>query len=65
MSDHVNHLSIVCNVLKNNQLFSKYSKLKLWLRSVSFLGHIVYSEGVKVDPRKMKVVKSCPRPLSH
>ena len=34
------------------------------LRSVAFLGHIISSEVVEVDPRKMQVVNSCPRPLS-
>ena len=31
---------------------------------VAFLGHIVCSEGVKVDPRKTEVVKSWPRPFN-
>ena len=30
---------------------------------MTFLGHIISSEGVEVDPRKTKVVKKWPRPL--
>ena len=30
----------------------------------TFLGHIISSEGVEVDPRKMEAVKNCPRPLT-
>ena len=37
---------------------------EFWLRSMNFLGHIIYSEGVEVDPRKMKAVKNWPRPLT-
>ena len=42
----MDHLRIVLQVLKDNQLFAKFSKCEFWLRSVSFLGHIVSSEGV-------------------
>ena len=60
----MDHLRVVLQVLKENQLFVKCSKCKFWLRSVEFLGHIISSEGVEVDPRKMKAVKNCPRPLT-
>ena len=62
--DRVNYLSILFQVLKDAQIYVKYSKCELWLRSVSFLSHIVTSEGVRVDPRKLEAVKSCPRTLS-
>ena len=29
-----------------------------------FLGHITFREGIEVDPRKTKVVKNWPRPLT-
>ena len=51
-------------VLKENQLFSKYSKCEFWLRSVTFLGHIISSERVEVDPRKIEEVKNFPRTLT-
>ena len=31
---------------------------------MTFLGHIISSEGVEVDPRKMEVVKNLPKPLT-
>ena len=60
----MNHLIVVLQVLKENHLFSKYSKYEFWLRSMSFLGHIISSEGVEVDPIKTEAVKNWPRPLT-
>ena len=57
------HLRVVIQVLKEHQLFTKY-KCKFLLRSVSFLGHIISSAGIEVDPNKTKVVKNWPRPLT-
>ena len=50
--DHINHLRVVLQVLKDNQLFSKYSKCEFLLRLVAFIGHVISSECVKVDPQK-------------
>ena len=61
---HLNHLRVVLQVLKENQLFAKYRKCEFWLRSVAFLGHIISSKGVDVEPRKTKAVKNRPRPLN-
>ena len=51
-------------VLKDHQLYAKFSKCEFWLRSVTFLGHIVSSKGIEVDPKKTDVVKGWPRPLT-
>ena len=32
--------------------------------SVAFLGYIISSEGVEVDPRKAEAVKNCPKLLT-
>ena len=42
--------------LRENQLFAKLSKCDFWLKEVSFLGHIVSVEGIKVDPVKIEAV---------
>ena len=60
----MNHLMIVLQVLKDNQLLTKFTKCEFWLRSITFLDHIVFSEGVEVDPRKINAVKTWPRPFS-
>ena len=62
--DDMDQLRIVLQVLKYNQLFAKFCNCEFWLRSLDFLCHIVSSEGVAVNPRKIEVVKSLLRPLS-
>ena len=62
--DHMDHLRIVLQVPKDNSFFAKFSKCYFLLISIAFICHIVSSEGVEVDPRKLEVVKSCPRLLS-
>ncbi|KAA0063403.1 reverse transcriptase [Cucumis melo var. makuwa] len=40
----------------------KFSKCEFWMKKVTFLGHVVSSEGVSVDPKKVEAVTSWPRP---
>ena len=63
--EHIGHLRIVFQVHKEHQLFAKYSKCEFLLRSVSFIGHIVSSEGIEVYPRKIEALKNWPRPLTQ
>ncbi|WMV49619.1 hypothetical protein MTR67_043004, partial [Solanum verrucosum] len=35
----------------------------LWLRSISFFGHIIFGEDIQVDLKKTEAVKNWPRPL--
>ena len=62
--EYMDNLMVVLHVLKENQLFSKYRNYEFLLSSVEFLGHIISSEGVEVNPRKMEAVKNCPRPFT-
>ena len=42
--------------LRKNKLFEKLSKCDFWLREVSFQGHIVSAEGIRVDPVKIEAI---------
>ena len=64
IGDHMNHLRVVLQVLKENQLFAKYRICEFLLRSMTFLGHIILSERVVVYPRKMEAVKNWPKLLT-
>ena len=48
--DHEEHLRVVLQILRENQLYAKFSKCQLWLDSGAFLGHVISTEGVYVDP---------------
>ena len=42
--------------LRENQLFAKLSKCKFWLKEMSFLGHIISAEGIRVDLVKIEAI---------
>ena len=49
-------MKIVLQTLRKKKLYAKLSKCDFWLKEVSFLGHIMYAEGIRVDPAKIEVV---------
>jgi hypothetical protein len=55
-SDHEEHLRLVLQKLRDNQLYAKYSKCEFWIDEVSFLGHIISNGGILVDPAKVKEI---------
>ena len=62
--EHEYHLKIVLHLLRDHQLYAKFSKCEFWLTEVRFLGHMVSASGVSVDPEKVKAVMSWERPKS-
>ncbi|CAJ2679171.1 unnamed protein product [Trifolium pratense] len=54
--EHKEHLRIVLQVLKEKKLYAKLSKCDFWLKEVSFLGHVISSGGIAVDPSKVDAV---------
>jgi hypothetical protein len=62
--EHEEHLQKALERLKREKLYAKLEKCEFWLDSVSFLGHIISSEGVAVNPEKEKVVVEWTRPTS-
>jgi hypothetical protein len=49
MEEHEEHLRLVLEKLRSNQLYAKFSKCEFWLTEVAFLGHIISVGGVSVD----------------
>ena len=54
--EHEYHLRIVLQLLRDHQLYAKFSKCEFWLTEVRFLGHVVSAPGVSVDLEKVKAV---------
>jgi hypothetical protein len=55
-SDHEEHLRLVLQKLRDNQLYAKYSKCEFWIDEVPFLGHIISNGEISVDPAKVKEI---------
>jgi hypothetical protein len=56
MEEHEEHLRLVLEKLRSNQLYAKFSKCEFWLTEVTFLGHVISTGGVSVDPGMVKDV---------
>ena len=54
--EHAQHLHIVLQRLREHQLYAKLSKCEFWLKEVPFLGHVITTEGISVDPSKVQDV---------
>jgi hypothetical protein len=54
--EYENHLKLVLEKLISNQLYAKFSKCEFWLTEVTFLGHVISTGGVSVDPGKVRDV---------
>jgi hypothetical protein len=51
--EHAKHLRIALQILREHQLYAKFSKCELWLDQVEFLGHVISKEGIAVNPSKV------------
>jgi hypothetical protein len=52
-SDHEEHLRMVLQKLRDNQLYAKFTKCKFWLDEVHFLGHIFSKGVISMGPAKV------------
>ncbi|GJX35495.1 putative reverse transcriptase domain-containing protein [Tanacetum coccineum] len=56
-----NILRLFWNV-KKEKLYDKFSKCEFWIPKVQFLGHVIDSQGIHVDPAKIKSIKDWESP---
>ncbi|GJZ96956.1 putative reverse transcriptase domain-containing protein [Tanacetum coccineum] len=60
--EHAEHLKLILELLKKEELYAKFSKCEFWLSKVQFLGHVIDSEGIHVDPAKIESIKDWASP---
>ncbi|KAG8500394.1 hypothetical protein CXB51_004416 [Gossypium anomalum] len=60
--EHDEYLRVVLQILREKQLYAKISKCEFWLHEVTFLEHVVFIEGIRVDPRKIEAVLDWKQP---
>jgi hypothetical protein len=58
---HMKHLEQVLSLLEKNQFYAKISKCSFGKKEVEYISHII-SQGVKVDPSKIKAITEWPKP---
>ncbi|GKA75063.1 putative reverse transcriptase domain-containing protein [Tanacetum coccineum] len=54
--EHEGHLKLILRLLKEEELYAKFLKCDFWLSKVQFLGHVIDSEGINVDPTKIESI---------
>ncbi|GKD42511.1 putative reverse transcriptase domain-containing protein, partial [Tanacetum coccineum] len=54
--EHEGHLKLIMSLLKKEELYTKFLKCEFWLSKIQFLGHMIDSEGIHVDPAKIESI---------
>ncbi|KAI3825823.1 hypothetical protein L1987_07481 [Smallanthus sonchifolius] len=62
--EHDEHLRLILELLKKEQLYAKLSKCEFWIREVQILGHVVKEKGIHVNPTKVKAIKNWTAPTT-
>ncbi|GKA02640.1 putative reverse transcriptase domain-containing protein [Tanacetum coccineum] len=60
--EHEEQLKLILELLKKEELYAKFSKCEFWILKVQFLGHVIDSKGIHVDPAKIESIKDWASP---
>ncbi|GJS11793.1 putative reverse transcriptase domain-containing protein [Tanacetum coccineum] len=55
--EHEEHLKLILELLKKEELNAKFSKCEFWIPKVQIIGYVIDSKGIHVDPAKIKSIK--------
>ncbi len=64
ISEHVGHVKLVLDRLKQNNLFAKLEKCVFHAPSLEFLGYVISNKGISMDKNKVEVIVNWPVPSS-
>jgi hypothetical protein len=62
--EHVGHLHVVLQRLREHRLYAKLSKCDFWLKEIKFLAHTISQAGIAVDPDKVQEVMNWKPPTT-
>ncbi|KAI3811400.1 hypothetical protein L1987_21122 [Smallanthus sonchifolius] len=62
--EHEEHLRLILELIKQEQLYAMFSKCEFWIREVQFLGHVANENGIHVDPSKIEAIKNWTAPTT-
>ncbi|GJT40992.1 putative reverse transcriptase domain-containing protein [Tanacetum coccineum] len=51
-------------VAEEEEMYAKFSKCEFWINTVKFLGHVIDSSGIHVNPTKIKAFKNWASPTT-
>ncbi|GKE31937.1 putative reverse transcriptase domain-containing protein [Tanacetum coccineum] len=60
--EHEEHLKLILELLKKEELYAKFSKCEFWIPKVQFLSHVIDIQGIHSDPAKMESIKDWASP---
>jgi len=55
--DHLKHIAIVCDKLKQAQFYARRKKSELFAASMDILGHIIHDQGLRASQRRSRELK--------
>ncbi|GKG43257.1 hypothetical protein Tco_0479941, partial [Tanacetum coccineum] len=62
--EHEEHLKTILELPRKEELYAKFSKCEYWINTVKFLGHVIDSSGIHIDPAKIEAVKNWASPTT-
>lgn len=62
--EHLEHLRLVLQCLRENKLYGKLSKCSFFEREIQYLGHTISGKGIAVDYSKVETIMTWPTPRS-
>ena len=60
--EHVKHVKKVLRKLKEYKLYLQPGKCEIHVQETDYLGFVISTEGVKMDPKKIQTVQEWPKP---
>nr|GEW08936.1 putative reverse transcriptase domain-containing protein [Tanacetum cinerariifolium] len=63
-AEHEEQLNLILELLKKEEFYAKFSKCEFWIPKVQFLGHVIDSKVIHVDPAKIESIKDWTSPKS-
>nr|GEX53371.1 reverse transcriptase domain-containing protein [Tanacetum cinerariifolium] len=62
--EHEKQLKLILELLKKEELYAKFSKCEFYISTVQFLGHVIDSQGIHVDPAKIESINNWAAPTT-
>jgi len=65
LQQHIEHVKLVLQTMKENELFAKLGKCQFGIDRVEYLGHYISGIGVETDPKKIAIIINWPIPANQ